>query len=209
MGIIGVVAALTLPNLNSSTGDREKVAKLQKIYSDLNDAYGRAVAVYGPIEEWVQNDSTYDAKTKRIFERITEFMKYSKTCTVSNCMVFDTGGTSAGDNNGVKYGVILADGAAMGFEFTPYFNNFCIVRIDLDGFNKGANTQCKDYFRLYINEKKGVYFTVENTPHSAGCTGWVLINKNMDYLKTDTQKVGGKCPDGKTVLNWTTNTTCK
>ena len=26
MGIIGVVAALTIPNLNQSTGDREKVA---------------------------------------------------------------------------------------------------------------------------------------------------------------------------------------
>ena len=28
MGIIGVVAALTIPNLNSSTADKEKVAKL-------------------------------------------------------------------------------------------------------------------------------------------------------------------------------------
>lgn len=30
MGIIGVVAALTLPNLNSSTGDKEKVVKVKK-----------------------------------------------------------------------------------------------------------------------------------------------------------------------------------
>ena len=45
MGIIGVVAALTLPNLNSSTGDKEKVAKVKKIYSNLNDAFGRAEAV--------------------------------------------------------------------------------------------------------------------------------------------------------------------
>ena len=44
MGIIGVVAALTIPNLNSSTADKEKVAKLQKIYSNLNDAVGRATA---------------------------------------------------------------------------------------------------------------------------------------------------------------------
>ncbi len=44
MGIIGVVAALTLPNLNSSTGDKEKVVKLKKIYSNLEDAFGRAKA---------------------------------------------------------------------------------------------------------------------------------------------------------------------
>ena len=53
MGIIGVVAALTIPNLNSSTADKEKVAKLQKIYSNLEDAFGRATAVYGPIEDCV------------------------------------------------------------------------------------------------------------------------------------------------------------
>ena len=32
IGIIGVVAALTLPNLNHATGDKEKVTKVKKIY---------------------------------------------------------------------------------------------------------------------------------------------------------------------------------
>ena len=79
MGIIGIVSALTLPNLNSSTGEKEKVAKVKKIYQNLNDAYGRAIAVYGPIEEWFVNDSTREAKVKRATERITEFMKISKS----------------------------------------------------------------------------------------------------------------------------------
>ena len=35
MGIIGVVAALTIPNLNQSTGDREKVAKVKKYIQTL------------------------------------------------------------------------------------------------------------------------------------------------------------------------------
>lgn len=35
MGIIGVVAALTIPNLNSSTADKEKVAKLKKYIQTL------------------------------------------------------------------------------------------------------------------------------------------------------------------------------
>ena len=74
MGIIGVVAALTLPNLNSSTGDKEKVAKLQKIYSNLQDAFGRAEVVYDPYSNWCTGLSN-DNCQKRIFERITEFMK--------------------------------------------------------------------------------------------------------------------------------------
>lgn len=35
MGIIGVVAALTIPNLNSSTADKEKVAKVKKRYTKI------------------------------------------------------------------------------------------------------------------------------------------------------------------------------
>ncbi len=42
MGVIGIVSALTLPNLNSSTGNKEVVAKVKKIYQNLNDAFGRA-----------------------------------------------------------------------------------------------------------------------------------------------------------------------
>lgn len=61
MGIIGVVAALTIPNLNSATADKEKVAKVQKLYSNLNDAFGRAQAVYGPFEEWFRGDSNENA----------------------------------------------------------------------------------------------------------------------------------------------------
>ena len=52
MGIIGIVSALTLPHLNSSTGEKEKVAKVKKLYSNLNDAYGRAVVTYGPFKSW-------------------------------------------------------------------------------------------------------------------------------------------------------------
>ena len=58
MGVIGIVAALTLPNLNSSTGDKERVAKAKKIYQNLTDAFGRAEVVYGPYEEWFINDRT-------------------------------------------------------------------------------------------------------------------------------------------------------
>ena len=52
IGILGVVAALTLPNLNHAMGDKEKVTRVQKAYSEMSEAVDRAIAVYGPIEEW-------------------------------------------------------------------------------------------------------------------------------------------------------------
>ena len=219
MGIIGVVAALTLPNLNSSTGDKEKVAKLQKIYSNLQDAFGRAEAVYGPVSEWCTGLSNENCES-RAFERLTEFMKYSKKCTVTDCAaVFDKNGFSGGDSNTTaKYNVILADGSTVGIkrgdmvDFYPSRYSI-ILRIDIDGLNKGPNTACKDYFsfRYDTYENTLTYDKLElsinqNKSSSSHCATWVFRNGNMDYLKIGSD---GKCPDNKTVLDWTTNTTCK
>ena len=189
MGVIGVVAALTLPNLNQSTGNKEKVAKLKKIYSNLNDAVGRATAVYGPIGEWCSG-LTNDNCRKRIFERITEFMKYSKTCTVSDaCTLFGANMASGGKRS--DNAVILPDGATVGFE---YINTPISILVDIDGSNKGPNKNCIDYFTFFIYNDKGVSISpsynnsVPSTKdYSSGCcASWVIRNDNMDYIK---------CPD--------------
>lgn len=70
MGIIGVVAALTIPNLNSSTANKEKVAKVKKIYANLEDAVGRAQAVYGPVQNWIRGKSEAE-RYKIFYERIS------------------------------------------------------------------------------------------------------------------------------------------
>ena len=210
MGIIGVVAALTLPNLNSSTGEKEKVAKLQKIYSNLQDAFGRAEAVYGPYDEWCSGLSDNDCK-KRFFERVSEFMKYSKVCTVSDACTLFNKGSSYSDGVRTPYAVVLQDGSVVGFATS---GNMGYVLVDIDGMEKGPNQASKDYFQFTINPEEKLhinrqednvsssYFAINANPASA----WVIKNNNMDYLKTDSS---GMCPDGKTVLNWTTNTTCK
>ena len=218
MGIIGVVAALTLPNLNSSTGDKEKVTKVKKIYTNLQDAIGRAEAVYGPVDEWFVNDGDdNDKRAKRAFDRITEFLKYSKACTITECeAVFDKGGTSGGDSwSTAKYNVILADGATVGFYTNTMTTQPFKILIDIDGLNKGPNKACKDYFSfVYDGTRKILTYDLQGIQYnyrasslsSSHCTAWVIVNGNMDYLKVGND---GKCPDGKTVLDWTTNTTCK
>ncbi len=196
MGVIGVVAALTLPNLNQSTGNKEKVVKLQKIYSNLNDALGRATAVYGPIEEWCSGLTDANCE-KRHFERITEFMKFSKQCTVSTCLgKFDTGSS---DGQSLQYGVILNDGATIGIMLTKSVASSGKFYVDLDGLNKGANKHGVDYFTFYYGGQ-GVY-TYQTNPYkdnksptssSLGAADWVIRHRNMDYLKCASQlKYGG------------------
>ena len=223
MGIIGVVAALTIPNLNSSTADKEKVAKLKKIYSNLEDAFGRATAVYGPIEEWFIAGTDSITRTG---DRLTEFMKVSKNCgreKNKGCLnttqknMFD-GGVTNPDNN-TSYKFVLADGA------TVAISPLGIMYVDIDGANKGATQLGKDvFFFVYYYEDNGIIDALyvpraDNmaqyigflTPKSgqkeenAGfATGWIIDYGNMDYLKLTS---GGKCPNGTVPTD--ANPSCK
>ena len=76
-----MVSALTLPNLGQNTGNKETVAKLQKVQSELNDALGRAQAEYGPVKTWFRGGNYENAALRDRFNgRIEEFLKVSKTC---------------------------------------------------------------------------------------------------------------------------------
>ena len=195
MGIIGVVAALTIPNLNQSTGDREKVAKVKKIYSNLEDAFGRATAVYGPYDTWLNGLSTDEEKALKIGQRITEFMKLSKDCGIaeysSSCIVQS--------NSGDNYHVLLADGTGMAIKWSGH------IKVDIDGPNKGKNREGWDYDQFEFELTNDGVIPVGCDNPGVGWTCWVIQMGNMDYLKLDDH---GKCPNGKT-LDWTTNTSCK
>lgn len=206
MGIIGVVAALTIPNLNSSTADKEKVAKVKKIYSNLNDALGRAQVVYGPVEEWKQLDSTAVAQTARFGERLTEFMKVSKNCKMevnkgclSSAKVKSIGAVEDknydGDNSVYKF--ITADGTSIYFTSNGAF-------VDIDGPIKGSTQYGKDIFLFqladndFVPMRKNEFssYLAELTAGSGfSASGWIIDYDNMDYLKLTKDQ---KCPNGKT-----------
>ena len=200
MGIIGVVAALTIPNLNSSTADKEKVAKLQKIYSNLNDAVGRATAVYGPMEGWRTGTNDNNETGEMVAERLTDFLKYSK---------IDGSDITLADGATVScYGTSDSSPAYPGKSYNA------ILDVDLDGDNKGKNLFGYDKFeflviedQVYPNETEtktnGVPAIKTGTEYYS--TAWVIQMGNMDYLKTTDGKT---CPNKK-VLDWTTNTSCK
>ena len=206
IGIIGVVAALTLPNLNHATGNKEAITKVKKIYSALNDAYDRAHVVYGDADGWAANTHCNEEDNISCDElfanRISEFMKVSK-------------------KEGTE--VYLADGIALSIgglgsrghsEYYQGLEYLGSIWVDIDGPNKGKNEAGKDNFRFDILNQgiypDGLVFydadeetnqeKLVNICFGQGyCTKWVLDNDNMDYLKADET---GKCPDG-TQLSWT------
>ncbi|MBR1680263.1 type II secretion system protein, partial [bacterium] len=153
MGIIGVVAALTLPNLNSSTGDKEKVVKLKKIYSNLQDAFGRVEAVYGPIDEWewrCDSNSMSECHVYKFVNRMSDFTKVSFPLDYHYLPNGVFGGHNSGRNDTMP---VFADGSAMSFSPERGGGGLIgriVAYVDIDGINKGASKLGSDVFEIIV-----------------------------------------------------------
>lgn len=239
MGIIGVVAALTIPNLNSSTADKEKVAKLKKVYSNLEDAVGRAEAVYGPMSDWGISSLNGNDDATKVAERLGDFLKVSKTCGLtanSACLPTtvkylngntpssgDSSSSTALGNSSYTYKYILADGTGLGIKA---MSGTIALTVDLDGPNKGASTLGKDLFTFYISASNGCGGSAWEL--QTDCTSNGLAAGNTINL-TDSFKYGsniatwviqndnmdylkateGKCKNNTSRVLSWTNTSCK
>lgn len=179
IGLIGIVSALTLPNLNSKTGDKEQVVRVQKQQQVLSEAYGRARAKYGTnLTAWLDLDSSDADRSQRVANRLKEFMNVKTNCGVSvnaGCFASTNVTSLAGNtfgsydaltsvskfvaNDGTSYGVQCQRTAttSSGASFTQ--RSGCYIIVDVDGPNKGPNKIGKDLFRFTITSKSPQIFT--------------------------------------------------
>ena len=179
IGLIGIVSALTLPNLNNSTGDKEQVARVQKQQQVLTEAFGRARAKYGTnLTSWLQIDTTNADSTVRVAKRFMENMNVKKDCgTTANAGCFAStnvtyingGSTSSLDSSTATYKFIANDGTSYAIYCTlvSRFGGMavagsmsgCYITIDIDGPQKGMNRVGKDIFKFSITGKSPQVFT--------------------------------------------------
>ena len=218
IGIIGVVSALTIPNLQQGTNSKEVVTKVTKARATIDEAYGRAIATYGDPCLWAQGQTTEAAQAAVRYNRIFENLKVDKDCGLvdnTNRTCWDSA-SNIGNN---YYKVKLADGTSMamllyqGVITSGYgcLNNRVLTMIlDIDGPNKGRGENCEDIFSMSFYGN-GSYFLPslsENLTRTTGvCSYWILDKGNADFLKATYTSNSFKCPNGK-YLNWSNNTTC-
>ena len=125
LGVIGIVAAMTMPTLLVQNRERENTAKLQKIYSTMTQAYTRAVAEQGTPEFWDligQNDPTGAANIKDIL------MPYFNVKPAADDQIWKNANTRLLDNS--------ATGPNIGAGAGQKYSTFAI----LDGMSK-ANSE--------------------------------------------------------------------
>lgn len=202
LGIIGVVATITLPNLGDSADQQVNVAKAKKVYSELSSA-------------WDKYSLKHDIPSSMSAEAVMAAMKANlKTKGTSYIYTPDVAActTNTSCNN---ISSLLPDGST--FSANMYSKdsvNFVNVYFDVDGPNKGDNTIGSDIFCASITFNSASADTPSLEPFmqtetltnmsSIMTSGnaatadngllWILTYDNMDY---------NNC-----TVNWVTKTTC-
>lgn len=211
LGIIGIVAAITIPTLIQQQQEQATVVALKKIYSTLSQAYTSAAHENGTPDNWGLTNDT--AGSIKLINILTQYLKATKTCIdgdytgcFPNVNYKDLANGDAGNLNTVQRGkAILTDGTLIIPQFhsitcgsnrgsTPALSTVCAsLFVDINGF-KNPNQLGVDYFRFYLT-KNGIIPggsvnetfipfdpDCKNKTGGYGCTAWIIYNENLDYL---------------------------
>ena len=220
LGIIGVVAALTLPILVYNYQEKQYISKLKKAIATLDNAYKLAIAENGgnvnfgyiTTPDWaVLPDSNgkeyYDKNTVKnstiLYNALKPHLNILKECENLEPGCFPDIVYSPFDNTtwnliktqgGKRKFFVLKDGTSIGV--TPNF-----AYIDVNGLKK-PNKAGVDIFQIAFNENGVGYYDdgSDGTPwcysNPFTCASWVILNENIDYIHCNN-------------LNWHNKTKCK
>ncbi len=181
LGIIGIVAAMTIPTLISNYNEKQTVTKLQKVYATLKNAFEMSKVDHGDYETWYWNNIPADnaQRTNYFWDTyIFPYLKVSKKCfpaseeCLPSDMTFSNG--SSLPISGTRGAFILPDGTSVytwagGDAYYPHV----WVYADLNGKAK-PNMLGKDIFVMLFS------------PNNPGQT-WGTTDDDGNF--TDTGKV--------------------
>lgn len=158
LGVIGVVAAITLPSMIKNYQKDKTLTQLKKVYTILNQGTKLAEAEYGDYKYW---DSPVTIGAEEYYKKYYEpYYKKVKNCaTYAKCgYAFKPFYNINGTNSGITLSsqrpkIIFADGTILiDMLYTSYSNgkmgNYPHLIVDLNG-SKKPNTLGKDVFVFY------------------------------------------------------------
>ena len=149
LGIIGVVAALTIPSLIKDYQKKQTVVQLRKVYSDLQNAHKLAEVDNGPASDWnypTQRCDEYDCIAQFVEQYYLPYFQGAKIVKTSDMPDYIM---LAGSNATLLYGnlklyLILNNGVILSF-FVNTPNGYIWLFADING-QKGPNKVGKDIF---------------------------------------------------------------
>ena len=208
LGVIGVVAVLTLPTLIANYKKQVIISKLNKVYSTISQAYISAKSDNGELQDWkLENYTESDKDDEDILYYLLPYLKVLRFCGKSEKGCFpdvrygSIGSTGFGvniDSSKWYSNAILEDGSIISsITFRSNVGNEVVVsgfiRVDVNG-NNPPNVLGIDLFNFYISSERvvphglvgdGGVSSANDFEINRGdyCAAWVIYGKTMDYIK--------------------------
>jgi len=161
LGIIGVIAAITIQNLITNYQKTQTVVQLQKTYTSLAQAGKQSESDNGSSQSWDLGTTGDGTSLSQSFSTYwAPYLKISKYCSsTSNCgyntaMFYRLDGTYtgySGPNDGTL--AVLSDGTIFFWRHSNLTEN--IFFVDINGV-KTPNTYGKDVFIFSMDSTKGL-----------------------------------------------------
>ncbi len=181
LGIIGVVAAMTMPSLMANYQEKATVTRLKKAYSIISQAYLRAQEEYGSINVWGFTEDAdnplnpdtgeyewNEAGTTNMgifWSKILPYLNFPKVCASgdNNCKKYDKVTNLHGADMTSTYikmqTVTLNDGITFIGGWINNYNcndkTYCgDIAVDINGITTPPNTTGRDIFTFWIYNKR-------------------------------------------------------
>ncbi len=204
LGIIGVVAAMTIPNLIQKNFERQTVSKLRQTQSIIAQAIRMAEEEYGDVSGWGLTGAN-TASAEIIANNLKPFLKIATDCGVKDtkyaCVQKQTYKQLNGTNHGEYaisrtdcYKITLLNGSSIWWRGPMESTRYITFWIDVNG-KYLPNVYGKDLFVfVYENGTNSIkplgapdsdspwQRTCTKTGNGWGCAFYVLQNQNMNYL---------------------------
>ncbi len=158
LGIIGVVVAMTIPNLIAKAREKATVAQVKETYSILSQGFRRAIDEYGDVSSWcIRSDNNEEQCAEQIAENLSHFVRLSPCDPGSKCVARFYKNRVKGDNR--KFSMlwrktyVLNNGSGIQFSADNgdrYTSLWCTA-----GLNSGSYQGVCGYIRLDINGVSG------------------------------------------------------
>ena len=158
LGVIGIVAAMTIPNLVKKWEERAIIGKYKKMYSTLANAYNMAIVEYGDPANWVLADREEFLKRLEPYLNVTERCYYKRGCTSEGKYVSLSGELmwdGLYDTNTLPK-LRLGNGFSIVMNGKPYLN--CVMNYtNPDGSITPIENTCASMYVIITNTKSANY----------------------------------------------------
>lgn len=174
LGVIGVVAAMTMPVLIQNHKKQVTVTKLKKAYSEISQAIKLSEVHNGEMENWDFSNFTPEEKNKYFGENyILPYLKTVKICESNSTECINA--THSGSKSAITtsgYSIITWADSIGGW-----------VYVDIDGPSKGNNEFNKDIYQIKLVKKQN---SIDTYDHNAKNKKGIHLN-GLQYITPKTR----------------------